>query len=208
MDYVEKFYEDVHGCYPFSTDNNKIKSQKIIDYLIDAQVSEETIINFVENAPKVDYLNPDILPEELWNNSLLKKNTFYYHSILHIISPPPTWDPINNKSITDNFFLEMQIMFTKKDRMFYFYHQIQIDEVFIDEKKDLAALDYLLKKYKKFSQFEPIDFILSCIDYAHSKNDNIQNILDLTKYEIDVFNNFYNQVKNAEVQNANQIVWR
>jgi hypothetical protein len=212
MDYVEMYYSQVHGCYPFDTDNNKIKSKKIIDYLHDAGISENDIMEFVEHAPASDYLTPGMLPESLWKGSLLEKGKFYYHRTLHIVSKPPVWDHIAKKEIVYPFFMEMRIRYSMDDLLDYYYGLFKVEQLMKDKKRDGAAFKYLLERYKKISFIEPIDYVLMMTDFVSESSKTgqctIRSPLDLNSYESDIYTLLDNMTKDASFQGVNKIVWR
>lgn len=210
MDFVEHYYTTVLGYYPFETDCNKIKSQKIIDYLIDAGVTESEILSFVEDAPASDCLNKDMLPNWLWEGSLIKRDTFYYHNVLHIVSKPPMWNPRTQKEEVTKFFLEMKIKYTLEDLLNYYYKTFSIELALRDRKKDSGAIQYLLNRYSAIDFIEPLDFILHSIDYIKnlSEDNMITNILEINKCEQEVFSMLQCKTAQAKLSKADKIVWR
>ena len=209
MDFVEYFYTEIHGYYPFDNDDAKIQCQKVIDYLNDCGIPNSSIIKVLEDSKEYDVLTFDILPEWLWDNSLLKKNTFYYHSLLHMLSKPPIWDPVTNKVQGSKFYIEMLINFTVQDVLSYFYNSFSIENDLKNSKRDEGSVLYLLNKYK-FDFIEPIDFLLSLIDYTKSIDEEhrIANILDVSQYESIVYADLKAMTTEAKASKADHIVWR
>ena len=180
MNYAEYYYEYHYGNYPFDEDKTKlIRTQKTIDYLFEADFTSKEIIQIIEQSPKKESLTYEDLPDYLWNNSLLSKNTFYHHNQLQILSTPAKFDPITNQFKSSNFFIEMKIKYTEKDMLNYFYNTFKIDSVFINENKDLGALKYLLKKYSKIEFMASVDFILFLIDYAKLNYPYVSSLFDI-----------------------------
>jgi hypothetical protein len=212
MDFVEMYYSDVVGYYPCETDEYRIKSQKIIDYLTDAEVVTSLITKFIEEAPASDYLIPDMLPEWLWDESILKKNTFYYHNTLQITSKPPVFNPKTGIETVSPFFLEMRIQYSMDELIRYFYRKLNLDVALMDRKRDIASAKYLLDRYSRVATFiEPIDFVLALIDYANNMDEDertLSNILDVKNNEQEVLKMLQAKVAEATVANANKIVWR
>jgi hypothetical protein len=210
MDFVELYYNLVWGCYPFDTNENKIKSQKVIDYLIETKISEADMLSLVENAAREDCLTPQMLPDFLWEGSLLQRDRFYYHSVLHLTSKAPTWDPVLNKRESTPFYLEMKIRFSMEDLLTYYYNLFSVEYGLRDVKKDSGSFNYLLNRFSKFSFIEPVDFTLSLMDYAKSQSDNytVKNVLDISTFESDVYKLLKDRVAEAELAKANRIVWR
>lgn len=207
MDYVEHYYELVHGCYPYDDDTNKDKTQKTIDYLLDCGIPQQDILKVIEEAPAADYLSPDLLPEWLWDNSLIKRDKFYFHSLLHIVSPPPMWDPRTGIETMVPFFMEMRIRFTMADLLQYYYRQIGPDPELRDIKRDTGALNHLLNSYSKMTM-DSVDFLLHVIDYARDTHDQIRSILDLSRYDAEVHPYMTSKMAEAKFYKADRIIWR
>ena len=54
-----------------------------------------------------------------------------------------------------------------------------------------------------------LDFVLTLIDFANrDENEQIVNVLDLGKYEAEVFNHYETVIPMATFERANRIVWR
>jgi len=209
MDFVEMYYNQTYGNYPFATKDNKIKSQNLIDYLLDANIKDNEIIDFVTTTTKQDFLNHNMLPDSLWNESLLIRDTFYYHNSLQIRSEAPKWNPLTSKETLSKFYIEMKIKFNLDDLINYFYSSLRIDKILIDMNKDKGSFKYLLNKYKKFTFCEPIDFILELIDYANNNHDErVKTPLDLANNEEVVYTSFKRKAINAQINKQNVIVWR
>lgn len=212
MDFVEFYYSDVVGSYPFETEDNRKRAQAVVDYLSDAGLTDEEILRFIESAPSDGVLDHSHLPDSLWENELTKKNTFYYHHTLHINSPAPTWNPRTGKESQAKFYLEMKIKYRMSDLIRYFYRTLGVPLDLIDERRDEAAFHHLLNRYKRFApRYEALDFVLSLIDYGkHMDEDeaSISGIFDIRRYESEVREMFEAKVAAAAHAGANVIVWR
>jgi len=210
MDYAEFYYSQVVGHYPFDTDVFKNKTQKVIDYLIDAGISENDILRFIEESPPKDFLTPDDLPDWLWEGSLLKKDTFYYHNTLHIKPKAPVFNPHSNKEIVEDFYLEMKIKFTMEDLINYFYDTLMISRELMDYKRDEGAFNHLLNRYDKLQFVESIDFVLALIDQCKPTSyfSTVHNVFDIRQAEAETFEMFKRMTAEAEYAKANVIVWR
>lgn len=211
MDYAEFYYNQVIGYYPFDTDDNRRQTEKTIQYLFDAGVSEEDVLRFIEESPPKDCLTPDDLPDWLWEGSLLERDTFYYHHTLHIKPKAPIFDQNTQKEKTDKFYLEMKIKYTMDDLIDYFYEVLKIDKDLCDYKKDGGSFNYLLNKYKKITFCEPIDFVLALIDSHKPENNqhfSVQNVLDIQEKEAEVYDMMKRKTLEASLHKANRIIWR
>lgn len=211
MNYAEFYYSQVLGQYPFDSDENKIKTQKVVDYLIEANVSESDIIRVIEESPPKDFLSPEDLPEWLWEGSLLKRNTFYYHNRLHIKTKAPRFNPFTLKEEVDKFYMEMKIKYTLGDLINYFYESLRLNTELADKNKDEGSFRYLLNKYSKLNFIESIDFVLALIDEEklHSKEFGAaSSILDLSARHNEVYEKLKRQTEEAKLHRANRIMWR
>lgn len=212
MDFIEFYYSDIVGCYPFETEDSREKVKAIIDYLIDANLSEEEILRVLEGAPTTGIITPSDLPEWLWEGQLTQKNTFYYHHTLHLSSPAPSWNPRTGVHSSTKFYLEMKIKYNVSHLVRYFYRTLNISSDLLDERRDEAAFYHLLDRYKRFApRFEALDFVLSLIDYGkHMDEDelSISSIFDIKRYEAKVLEMFDVKVAAASHAGANVIVWR
>lgn len=196
------YYDFVVGEYP---DNSTylINTSLVLNYLIDAGLTEVEVSKLIiEELPNKDYLEFKDIPNIAWNNSLLNKDTFYYHKELQIVSPPPTWD----KSFP--FFLEMKIKYTTEDILNYFVSVFNIRTEWINREKEIGSINYLLKKYSMFQFMQPVDFILHLIDYTKSLGIKAVKIYDICDYEIQLAELLEIDVKQSIANNKNNIVWR
>lgn len=210
MDYAEMYYELTHGIYPFESEEPKIKTQKVIDYLLEAKISEKDIFKIIEDAPKADYLKHEDLPDWLWDNSLLNRDTFYYHHILQIRSKAPKMNMETFEVESVPFYLEMQIKFSANDLLLYFYNKAQIEYSFKDEKKDIGAIAHLLNQYARIDFIDGVDFLLSLIDYAVEMEDcSTSSIFQLdSKYRSEVFEYLKKRTSEAKANHADTIIYR
>ena len=176
---------------------NKIKN--IIGHLVDNDYDEIFIINYLlKNGP--------ILIDELWDNSLLKPNTFYYHNKLRITPECAIWN-VYKKEECCKFYLEMKINFTIDDLLNYFYTTFNVPLELRDYKRDIGAFNHMLgKRYVK--DVETIDYLLALIDYNKVESIEsgtfISNPFEL-KFQTEVYNKFQYIINNSKY---NKIIWR
>lgn len=201
MQLIDMYYNYVVGEIP--EDNIIAKTRLLFDYLSESGLSEkDLLINIINNFPNKDLLTPEDLPNSLWDNSLLERDTFYFHKNLQVISPPPTWDKCFP------FYLEMKIQYDVNDILDYFLQTFNINSEWTNKEKEIGSIKYLLKDYKKYSFIKPVDFLLFLIDYAKSINPNIKSIYDLREYEIENAEYLLLDVENAKTIKKNKIIWR
>lgn len=187
----------------------RLKTKAVLLHLIDNNFTEKEIVKIITNCKIKDYMTPNDLPDYLWEDSLLKRDTFYYSSILQLVSAPPKWDPEKMICTSEPFYLEMKIKFTIDDLLKHYYDELKIDINLRDENKDKGALQYLLNKYK-INKIENIDVILLLIEEAKitSEKPIITNPLKLQEFEGNVIAFLNNVIPNKIINKENEIIWR
>ena len=183
-------------------------TKNTFEHLKDNEYSDSDIIKILSYFPAKMALAHSDLPDYLWENSLIKRDTFYYHNELHITSPAPYWDFENDKIISSKFFLEIKIHFSIDDLINYYHKKFPIDLALHDKKKDIGSMEYLLKKYKDIDFIEPVDFILYLIDEAANQSEDSLEKIELKKYEKEAFEYLKHKTINAKAENVNKIIWR
>lgn len=173
---------------------NNIK--KIAYYLLDNKYDDSDILKYL-------ITNNTELVDSLWDDSLLKPDTFYYHEQLTIMPGPSVWNP-NIKEESNKFYLEMKIKYTINDLLNYYYNNLLIPVELRNTKKDSKAFEHMLKQYNKF-KMQPIDFVLYLIDYSTLEGNRISNVFDLQKYEREVYDKTNYIIENTINKN---IIWR
>ena len=196
---IEKVINDylalTYGSMIDDTDTlNNIK--KIAYYLLDNKYNDSDILKYL-------ITNNTELVDSLWDDSLLKPDTFYYHEQLTIMPGPSVWNP-NMKEESNKFYLEMKIKYTIDDLLNYYYNNLLIPVELRNTKKDSKAFEHMLKQYNKF-KMQPIDFILYLIDYSTLEGNRISNVFDLQKYEREVYDKTNYIIENTINKN---IIWR
>lgn len=184
-------------------------TQATMMYLIDNGYDFKDILNILRNSNIEDCFRPESLPDCLWENSLVKRDTYYYHSSLHITSKPPKWNPETLKVEYEPFFMEMRIRFTIDNLLDYYYKTCAIDVSLRNEKRDVGAFEHLLKTYTNVVEdVEGLDIVLMLIDEAATNQALLSNPLKLQEYEAEVILHCKKFAIEAKYNNANKIVWR
>ena len=176
---------------------DKRNIKRIVGYLKSNDYTDAQIISYL-------IVNGDTLDDSLWQDSLLKPNTFYYHNLLRIRPKAPIWHPEKGYEEIEPFFLEMKINFTLDDLLNYYYTNIRVPVELRDYNKDIGALKFLLNKYNKM-QVEPIDFVLCLIDINKENENFTSSVLNLDKYNTQALDKINNIVANTK---SKEIVWR
>lgn len=190
------------------SDLEKTITEKTFSFLIDNGFLENDIIKMLKDFPAKMALEPKDLPDTLWEGSLLKRDTFYYHSELHITPPAPYWDFENDKIISNKFFLEMKIKYDIKNLISYYYRKFPKDLRLIEDKKDIGTMQFLISKYSKLSFIEPIDFILFLIDEASNSTNELNDMIEIRRFEEQTLKALEHKTINASAEKMNLIIWR
>lgn len=205
MDILSYYYYNISEE---PSEKDIITTNNTINYLKDNNYTDKEIIKILDSIDYKLAININDLPNNLWENSLILRDEFYYHKELHITSPAPYWDFDNKKIISPKFYLEMKIKYAIEDILKYYYKKITIDNIFKDEKKDIGAIKYLLKSYENIDFIKNLDFVLFLIDTAYIKEFDSTEIIDLKSYQKETHTFLKNKVLNASSTKCNQIIWR
>lgn len=210
MDLVEYYYENKYGIYPFENNEPKIRTEKTINYLKEIGYKEKEIVLIIERSEKAEALEYKNLPDDLWNESLLKKNRYYFHERLQIKSEPPKLNLKDLTFKTETFYIEMIIRFTIEDALNYFYNKCHINPFMQNIKRDIGAIQHLLIEYKHIDFIEPIDFLLNLIDYASKEtNCSYKTLLELdNQYRGELMQQLETKIINAKAMGLNKIIFR
>lgn len=183
--------------------NKTYITQYTIDYLYDNLFSDSNIIEILSTLKKESIKYSD-LPNSLWKDSLLKRDIYYFHSKLQILSKPPKLSIdsiITPKEI--KFFKEMKISFTKDDLLNFFYSKSN-SLIIKDYSRDIGAIEYLLKRYSN-QLMEPVDICLYLIeDYAQY----VSSLLSLTNYEVELLEKINTIYYDNYRSRTNKIIYR
>ena len=188
----------------------RLKTKAVIMHLVDNGFTEKEIVKVITSVKIKDFMEVTDLPDYLWEDSLLKRDTFYYNRALQIVSQPPVWNPETMKQESEPFYLEMKIRFTMDDLLDYYYNELRVNPTFRDKNKDKGALQYLLNKYR-VDNIQSIDVVLFLIEELKSTSTgdiNISSPLELQGLETTVITYLNNVLPNKTLNNSNKIVWR
>ena len=185
----------------YSTEKSYI-TQYTIDYLYDNNYNEGDIINIISKIKKESIKYKD-LPSKLWDG-LIKRDTYYFHPELQILSKPPILSISSDIIIKQvKFFKEIKISYTKQDVLNYFYHKAN-SKIIKDINRDLGSLDYLLSRYKH-QLMNSLDIILYLIDdHAFEAN----SLLALSNYEVNTLEKTENIYYDNHRSGTDKIIYR
>lgn len=206
IDYLSFFYANGLGHLP--DDEKKINiTQDTINYLLDCNITEEKIILALLKAKDKECLRPDALISNLWDNSLIEQNKFYFHKELQIISKPPVLDIKTGKIQSYPFYKEIKIVYKIEDLLQYYYNKNSIKELF-NHNKDISILNFLINKYKPIKDILVLDLILLMIDISFKNRTNISNLISIDECSIEAINLLRKWKKEAKLIGADKIIWR
>lgn len=207
MNLVSYFYEMCPGVFTEDEANLHI-TQGTISYLQDSGFTDGQIIDMINSLDRTDVLTPDLLPDSLWKDSLIKRNTFYYHRELQILPPPPVRDVRTGKVVMPDYFLEIRIRYTMEDLVQHFYKAVSLDPALNDIKRDSGSFNYLLQKYDRVPEIEGLDMVLELIRLARASTRPITQAVTLSQYESEALENMRGWASEARLRKADHIVWR
>lgn len=182
------FYDLTHIISGYFKDEEEMQKAKLFfEYLKDAYCDENTLMRIYKNGWLYSY---KVLPESLWENSLLKPYTYYYHKSLQKLSPPVFFDAKTGEFHTSIAFNEMRIQLTKEEVINDLYRTLYTLPDFQHLKRDQEGLMHVLNKhyqvYIKDYPFETIDIIYAMFDKAKLiANSNRMSFLE-------IYNHFFN----------------
>lgn len=190
------------------TKENVNKTNATVKYLKDNNMNDYDICMLILNIGIKSCLTPNDLPNTLWEDSLLKRDTYYYHNTLQLVSAAPIWDPETNSIKSEDLYVEMLIKYTIDDLYKYYINKLQLSNDFLQETRDKGALKHLLSIYTKIEDIESIDIVLMLIDEASEDDSVITNPLQLQNYESNVITRCHKFLPQAKFNKSNQIIWR
>lgn len=192
-DLMDTYVSIAYG-YEISQDIKK-KIYNFVCYMFDNDYNYDFILNYLlQHGTKIT--------DELYENSLLKPNKFYYHSELRIMPDTSIWNP-NIKEISKKFYLEMKTQYSIEDLLSYFYGMLSVPNSLRNHKRDKGALESLLKQYH-IEGIETIDLILFAIDYNIDNKESISSPFDL-KIDRDLLARIIRMVESSVYK---KVIWR
>lgn len=204
---IADFYYDIYYKGKWY-DSDYRKTLGTIEFMIDSGLDKRTIFSELSKH-KTSHITGDMLSKSLWNNSLIKKDAFYLHRELRLVSKAPQYDFLKNKIVTYPYFCEIKIKYTEEDLLKYFYSKLNpLSLKLVDKKTDVKTIAYLMKKYSNIDYVEPLDVILCSIDNQVNQQDNITKLIDITQDNLEIIKQLQNDMKELEFQDKRHIVWR
>lgn len=202
----ENDYKQLKATVGYLKDNGKT-NKEIFKILMDSNINlpEDCEKSTIDKA----IVRQTELPDYLWENSLLQKDTYYYNNKLHICSKPPTWNPKTFQEECEPFYMEMMISFTIKDLLDMYYTECRVPIGLREKTRDTGALKHLLNKYNNLKA-PSLDYVMYMIDLASKDTDLefLANPFELENYSKQAFMELEDMVEEATLNNSNKIIWR
>lgn len=206
LDLTSMFFENIVGKIP-DTEEPIIITQGTIEYLQANGFSNAQILKLFKAYKNQPYMAPEKLPDTIWEGSLTRPDTFYFHRALQLVSPPATVDIDGNRH-QEPFFIEMRCRFSLKDLLNYYYDTLHIDIGIRDARRDAGQMEYLLNKYRNLDCMTALDFILVLVDYAKNSDKEIFSVFDIQDNEAEAYKNMQAMIREAHKDCADRIYWR
>ena len=194
--------ESIGGAKGFQVTKNTC------EYLLDCGFSALEIIN-VLNGLSFGALSYDVLPDRLWQGSLIKRGAFYLHRELRIESQAPEFDIRTGRVLEYPYYCEMKIKYTVEDTLRYFRSKMKPPNIALtSDEYDKNAIKQLFKQYSKLDYVEPLDVILCSIDNHLSLDSGCVRLIDITKTNREVITSLIGDIKILEAQDRRKMVMR
>lgn len=123
---------------------NQYQVAGFLDYLVEAGVDQIQLAELYHEKWLTKYTQ---LPKELWENSLLKPYTYYYHSKLRQLSKPCSLDIRTGIFTEIASYNEMRIVLTHEQVIDDMYLTVGTLPEFQHKKRDVEGLKYILEKH-------------------------------------------------------------
>ena len=186
------------------------KTYSTIEYLKECGFSFLTIFKEIILKSNTRAITIDNVPNKFWKDSLVKKDAYYLHDELRLVSKAPEFNPITGETKRFPFYCEMKIKYGIEDVLNYFYTHIgKMNAMLADKKSDTKAVIYLMKKYEKIDYVEPLDIILCLIDNSVKNSDrDITKLIQITDNSLDVIIELQNNMQELSAKDRKRTVWR
>lgn len=204
MDLMNYYNTNILGYYP--GDNQSEKTMCTISYLRDCGFKDNDILKIINEVMPQEAFTPDMLPERLWDGSLLKKDGLYLHRELRVPSPVPAIDRNTGKEIKTNLYNEMKIMYTVDNLLDYYYDKLSIPLEFRNRKRDTAQFNTLLKHYGMFNGVAGVEIMLDLIDQTCYEFITVLNPFDLENPH--KIASAYEGIRKAKLRPEAGVIWR
>ena len=194
--------ESIGGAKGFQVTKNTC------EYLLDCGFSALEIINIL-NGLSFGALSYDVLPDRLWQGSLIKRGAFYLHRELRIESQVPEFDIRTGRVLEYPYYCEMKIKYTVEDTLKYFRSRMKPSNIVLSsDEYDKNAIKQLFCQYSKLDYVEPLDIILCSIDNHLSLDSGCVRLIDITKTNREVITSLIGDMKILEAQDRRKMVMR
>ena len=203
---MQYYYNNI--CGSAATPDEELRTACTVAYLYESGFSPTEIRQVIDECPAVPALTISDLPEFVWRDSLVVRNRFYYHRVLHL-SPPLYFDINKGVEQYKTFYLEIKPRFSLDDLVKRFWQVRRAPNELTNLAKDKGAFRYLLEQYQRIDM-EPLDFVLALIDWSAANPGwrNSYSPLDLQEYEHEVLDDMKSKIAQARFAKADKIVWR
>lgn len=211
---TEWFYEHNVGYYPWEKDNNRRITTCTIQYLLDSRIPQRFIVEQVFPACAPDgIIKPSNLPDSVWNGSLVKRDTYYTHRELELVSPATDVQEMlasaRMMGSAKKFWIEIRAQYTMKDLINYYYVKLFNCVQYNTDKQDASIFQYMLNKYSDVSPYvEPLDLILTAIDRNAEQEAYLSEPFDLQNTINQLVPRFIEKNTLGHELKACRIIWR
>ena len=196
--FVVEYYEQTIGYWPDEKDWKK--TLLTTWYLYVNQFTDQKIRQELKKHNTIQ-VSPEDLSPDLWALSLTVKGHFYFHRVLQLVSPAPSFSLDKGETVPE-FWCVPKIQFSKDDLIQYFFVNLPKQEAALYlGHNDHKTIEYLINRFQySFPDLEPLDVLLCSIDEM-IRNENRQNkkgLISVTDYlgnTIETLRNTYQEAK-------------
>lgn len=207
------FFNDI--CTYYKNENTYVsdwpweKTRKTVEYLFMCGFNNTEICQELSRHKEKSAVMYDDLSSALWKDSLLKKDAFYLHRELTVISPAPYFDYVKNIEIVPKFYYMPKIRYTAEDVVDYFYRKLSATNLLMTEyKTDIKTVYYLVRKFNKIDYVQPVDLILYAIDEQVKQEPDTYKLIDITKNLPILSKQMQSEILELKAKNKAKNVWR
>lgn len=189
-------------------DDRVIATANTIDYLFDCGFSFNEILEelYRHNEESITYSN---LSDKLWKGSLIKRDAFYLHRSLRLVSPAPSYNIESDEEISYPFYCEMKIRFTETDVLNFFKERLtETGRILQDDRADLAVLRNMMVKFSRIDYVEPLDLVLCAIENKLNKTPETYRLIQVTNECEFLLNEIIRDMKELESKDLRKMVMR
>lgn len=208
---TEIFYTDHVGSYPFQDETNRIKTEKMLEHLVESlgeQQYKQMQFDIFEQCAPFQVIDNTTIPDSVYKDSYIERGRFYYHPKLRINSKPPCFSYEKGITIVYPYFTEPIERFTIDNIIEYGYNSLRIPTFLLDTQKDKKAISYLLKTFNNNPHASALDLLLYTIDCAASSGRRVTSLISMSDFAVEGVEKLGRIKTEAKARGYDRYIWR